>query len=184
MKRLTDILLIIAMSPLLLPLTIVISLILARSGPILHWSPRIGRNGKIIQMPKFRTMLINTPQVASHLLENPNQFITPIGGLLRKSSLDEIPQLWSILKGDMTLIGPRPALFNEYDLIELRNKYGINTLTPGLTGWAQVNGRDKLTVAEKVEFDREYAAKKSFFFDIYILYKTIQYVILGRSITH
>lgn len=184
MKRLFDILLIVLISPILLPLILVISLLVSISGPILYWSVRVGRDGEEFRMPKFRTMVRNTPQLASHLLTNPNQFIAPFGNFLRKSSLDEIPQLWSILKGDMSFVGPRPALFNQDDLIELRKKMGVDALLPGLTGWAQVNGRDELTVDEKVEFDREYAEKKSLFFDMYILYRTIYCVMLRRSISH
>lgn len=184
MKRFCDLLLIVLISPFLLPLIMVISLMVTMSGPVLHWSPRIGKSGKVFMMPKFRSMLENTPQVASHLLENPNQFITPLGSFLRKSSLDEIPQIWSILKGDMTFVGPRPALFNQLDLIELRNKIGVDELIPGITGWAQVNGRDDLTIAEKVRFDQEYAAKRSLYFDMYILCITIKCVIFGRSVLH
>jgi O-antigen biosynthesis protein WbqP len=135
-------------------------------GPAIYWSDRVGRNNYLFKMPKFRTMRIDAPVVATNLLPDVNDFLTPIGSLLRKSSLDELPQLWSIIKGDMSFVGPRPALFNQYDLIKLRTSRDIHHLVPGLTGWAQVNGRDDLSIAKKVKFDTEYLKKKSFIFDL------------------
>lgn len=153
---------------------------LTSKGPVLYWSERIGRNNSIFRMPKFRTMRTDTPQLATHLLADPQRFLTPIGSFLRKSSLDEIPQLWSILKGDMSIVGPRPALFNQEDLVAQRTAVGVHTLTPGLTGWAQVNGRDDLPIPEKVRFDAEYASRQSFVFDLRIIIMTIVKV-FGRS---
>lgn len=149
-------------------------------GPVLYWSDRVGRDNHIFKMPKFRSMRTNTPAVATHLLNNPQSFLTPIGGLLRRSSLDELPQIWSILVGSMSFVGPRPALYNQDDLIGLRTERQVHTLVPGLTGWAQVNGRDELPIIVKVNLDVEYMQKQSFFFDIYILYLTFIKV-LGRD---
>ena len=146
---------------LLFILTIAILIKITSNGPILFWSNRIGKNNTLFKMPKFRTMHLSTPAVATHLLKNPSQYLTPIGSFLRRTSLDEIPQLWCILLGDMSFVGPRPALFNQYDLIKLRAVSGIHRLKPGLTGWAQVNGRDNLSIKEKVVFDKEYMKKKS-----------------------
>ncbi len=153
-------------------------------GPIFYWSQRIGQHNKTFKMPKFRTMKINTPAVATHLLANPAQYLTPFGSFLRKSSLDELPQLWSILKGEMSFVGPRPALFNQADLISLRTQYGVHTLTPGLTGWAQVNGRDELPIPDKVAFDVEYLQRKSFLFDCKILLMTIVKVLGAQQVKH
>lgn len=153
-------------------------------GPIFHMSKRIGKNNITFLMPKFRSMDVNSPQVATHLLENPKDFLTPIGSFLRKSSLDELPQLLSVLKGDMSFVGPRPALFNQYELIELRAKFGVHTLVPGITGWAQINGRDNLTDAEKVNMDAYYLKNHSIFLDIKILFLTFFNVIKLRDITH
>jgi O-antigen biosynthesis protein WbqP len=153
-------------------------------GSILYWSDRIGKNNYIFRMPKFRTMHLTSPTIATHLLKNPSQYLTPIGSFLRKTSLDELPQLWSILVGDMSFVGPRPALFNQYDLIKLRTLKGIHHLKPGLTGWAQVNGRDDLSIAEKVNFDAEYLKKKSFIFDLTILYLTFIKIIRREGIQH
>ena len=152
MKRLFDLCLaLFALLFLALPILLVAVMVrLTSQGSALYWSDRIGRHNKLFKMPKFRSMRVDTPAVATHLLDNPAQFLTPIGSFLRKSSLDELPQLWSILKGDMSFVGPRPALFNQYDLIALRTNYGVHQLTPGLTGWAQINGRDELNIAEKV----------------------------------
>ena len=154
------------------------------SGPALYWSDRIGRHNRIFRMPKFRTMRIDTPAVATHLLDNPNQWLTPIGSFLRKTSLDELPQLWSILKGDMSFVGPRPALFNQDDLIALRTAHGVHALVPGLTGWAQVNGRDELPIEQKVQFDVEYLERQSFGFDLYILWLTALKVITKDGVSH
>ena len=157
---------------------------LTSKGPVLYWSDRVGRHNKIFQMPKFRSMLVGTPAVATHLLTNPSAVLTPIGSFLRKTSLDELPQLWSILKGDMSLVGPRPALFNQYDLISLRTEKGIDVLAPGLTGWAQINGRDEIPIEQKVAFDAEYIAKQSLFFDIKILWLTVLKVIHRDGVSH
>ena len=153
-------------------------------GPIFFCSDRIGKNNIRFKMLKFRTMYLNTPAVATHLLKNPSLYLTPIGSFLRKTSLDEIPQLWNILLGDMSFIGPRPALYNQYNLIELRTSKGVHHLTPGLTGWAQVNGRDDLSIAQKVIFDAEYLKRKSFIFDLKILYLTFIKIIRREGIRH
>ena len=153
-------------------------------GPAHYWGARVGRQNRIFKMPKFRTMRIDTPEVATHLLPDPDRWLTPIGSFLRKTSLDELPQLWSILKGDMSFVGPRPALFNQDDLVALRTERGIYLLTPGLTGWAQVNGRDELTIAEKVDFDAEYLARQSFLFDMRILWLTLVRVISRDAVSH
>jgi len=153
-------------------------------GPILYWSDRVGLQNKIFKMPKFRSMRLGTPAVATHLLVNPQEYLTPIGLLLRKSSLDELPQLWSILVGHMSFVGPRPALFNQYDLIQLRTEKNIHTLLPGLTGWAQVNGRDELSISEKVGLDTEYLQFRSLWFDIKILLLTILKVLHSDAISH
>jgi O-antigen biosynthesis protein WbqP len=151
---------------------------------VLYWSDRIGKNNRIFKMPKFRSMRIDTPAVATHLLGNPAAYLTPIGSFLRKSSLDELPQLWSILKGDMSFVGPRPALFNQDDLIALRTENGVHTLTPGLTGWAQINGRDELAIPDKVKLDTEYLHRRSFFFDIYVLWLTFMKVLRSDGVSH
>ena len=157
---------------------------LTSSGPILFWSDRVGRYNAIFRMPKFRSMRVDTPAVATHLLQNPDQFLTPIGGFLRKSSLDELPQLFSIIRGDMSFVGPRPALFNQDDLIALRTQHGVHELTPGLTGWAQINGRDELPIPQKVALDVEYLQKRSFAFDFKIIFLTAVKVIRRESVTH
>lgn len=157
---------------------------LTSKGPGLYWSDRVGRNSEIFQMPKFRTMQIGTPAVATHLLSNPEQFLTPIGSFLRRSSLDELPQLWSILRGDMSFVGPRPALFNQDDLISLRMHYGVDQLLPGLTGWAQINGRDELPIPEKVQLDIEYMQRQSLWFDMKIIFLTFQKVLKKDGIAH
>ena len=157
---------------------------LTSPGPVLYWSDRIGRNNRIFKMPKFRSMRIDTPAVATHLLENPDQWLTPIGSFLRKSSLDELPQLWSILKGDMSFVGPRPALFNQDDLIALRTRQGVHELMPGLTGWAQVNGRDELPIPQKVQFDVEYFQRRSLVFDLKILWLTALKVLIRDGVSH
>jgi len=153
-------------------------------GPVLYWSDRVGVNNTIFRMPKFRTMHCEAPTVATHLLENYGQYLTPIGAFLRKTSLDELPQIYSILKGDIRLVGPRPALFNQQDLIELRTQTGIHQLLPGLTGWAQINGRDTLSIPEKVKLDQEYLIKRSLFFDLKILWRTVIQVFRRDGITH
>lgn len=167
------------------PIIVIALLIkLTSKGPILYWSKRIGKNNIVFLMPKFRSMLVDTPVVATHLLSDAETYLTPIGSFLRKSSLDELPQLWSILKGDMSFVGPRPALFNQDDLINLRTKEGIHTLTPGLTGWAQVNGRDELPIIEKVAFDKEYMLNQSLILDIKILFRTFFKVLQKEGVIH
>jgi len=153
-------------------------------GPILFWSDRIGQNNRVFQMPKFRSMRIETPAVATHLLQNPDQWLTPIGSFLRRSSLDELPQLWCILKGEMSFVGPRPALFNQDDLISLRTDLGADKLLPGLTGWAQVNGRDELPIPQKVALDLEYMQRQSFLFDLKILWMTALKVLTKDGVSH
>ena len=157
---------------------------LTSPGPALYWSERIGRHNRIFKMPKFRSMRIDTPAVATHLLPNPDQWLTPIGSFLRKSSLDELPQLWSILRGDMSFVGPRPALFNQDDLIALRTEKGVHELVPGLTGWAQVNGRDELPIPQKVQLDVEYLRRQSLFFDLKILWMTALKVKVRDGVSH
>jgi O-antigen biosynthesis protein WbqP len=157
---------------------------LTSKGPILYWSDRVGRRNIIFRMPKFRTMQVGTPAVATHLLSGSNQYLTSVGSFLRKSSLDELPQLWSILVGDMSFVGPRPALFNQYDLIALRTQYGVDKLVPGLTGWAQVNGRDELSIPVKVQYEVEYLQKQSFWFDMKILGLTFLKVVLRAGVSH
>ncbi len=170
---------------LLIPLGIVALCVRLTSwGGVLYWSDRVGRNNQIFKMPKFRSMRIGTPAVATHLLENPDAYLTPIGSFLRKSSLDELPQLWNILRGEMSFVGPRPALFNQYDLIDLRTQSGVHALMPGLTGWAQINGRDELPIPEKVALDVEYLHRQSLLFDIQIMVKTAMKVIRRDGIVH
>lgn len=186
MKRGFD-LLTAAVAALILALPIMILAILVRTtspGPALYWSDRVGRHNRIFRMPKFRSMRIDTPAVATHLLQEPKTWLTPIGSFLRKSSLDELPQLWSILKGDMSFVGPRPALFNQDDLIALRTQYDVHELMPGLTGWAQVNGRDELPISEKVELDAEYLQRQSFCLDLRILWLTIIRVLRRDGVSH
>jgi O-antigen biosynthesis protein WbqP len=165
-------------------LVMTIAVRLTSSGPALYWSDRVGRDNKIFKMPKFRSMRTDTPAVATHLLDNPQSFLTPIGSFLRRSSLDELPQIWSVLVGDMSFVGPRPALYNQDDLIALRTERKVHTLAPGLTGWAQVNGRDELPIPVKVDLDVEYMQKQSFFFDIHILYLTFIKVLRRDGVSH
>lgn len=186
MKRAFDLLLalcagVVLSMPILL---IALCVRLTSPGPVLYWSDRVGRNNKIFQMPKFRSMRVDTPAVATHLLSNPEQYITSIGKFLRKTSLDELPQLYSILKGDMSFVGPRPALFNQDDLIRLRTESGVDKLIPGLTGWAQINGRDDLPIPVKVRLDVEYLHRRTFWFDLVILWKTFIKVVQGDSVSH
>jgi O-antigen biosynthesis protein WbqP len=170
---------------LLVPALAVAAIVLTTSpGPILHWSPRVGRRGRQFQMPKFRTMKVGTPQVATDKLTDPTSRLTPIGGLLRKLSLDEIPQLWSVIKGDMSLVGPRPALFNQHELIAARKARGIDALRPGITGWAQVNGRDDISEWRKVELDEEYLRRRSLWFDLKILWLTVRRVVRRDGVSH
>jgi len=186
MKRLFDLFLAVnAATVLLFPIFMVAILVRVTSkGPALYWSDRVGMNNVIFKMPKFRSMKVDTPAVATHLLENPKSAFTPVGGFLRKSSLDELPQLWCILKGNMSFVGPRPALFNQDDLIALRVGKGIDELMPGLTGWAQVNGRDELPIPQKVDLDAEYLQRQSFLFDIYILWLTFIKVLKRSGVSH
>ena len=186
MKRLFDfILALIASAILLVPIVLVAMAVrLTSKGTALYWSDRVGKDNRIFKMPKFRSMKVDTPAVATHLLQDPKSVLTPIGDFLRKSSLDELPQLWCILKGDMSFVGPRPALFNQDDLIALRTEKGVHQLVPGLTGWAQVNGRDELPIPQKVDLDVEYMHKQSFFFDIYILWLTLIKVIRKDGVSH
>lgn len=170
---------------LLLPiLTVAIAVRLTSRGPALYWSDRVGQDNRIFRMPKFRSMRVGTPAVATHLLSNAQSHLTPIGSFLRKTSLDELPQLWSILKGDMSFVGPRPALFNQDDLIALRTEKGVHRLVPGLTGWAQVNGRDELPIPQKVAFDEEYLRRQSLSFDLFILWRTLVKVLRRDGVSH
>jgi len=157
---------------------------ISSNGPILHWSKRIGQHNKAFLMPKFRTMKINSPDVATHLLENPENYITKVGRFLRKTSLDEIPQLYSVIVGDMTFVGPRPALFNQYDLISLRTENNVHKMVPGITGWAQINGRDDLSIKEKVNFDIEYIKLSSLYFDLKVLLLTLRKIFVKKGISH
>ena len=186
MKKLLDILLSATLLIFfLLPMLFIAFMIfLSSKGPVIFWSERVGKNGILFNMPKFRTMNVDTPQVATHLMKNPDEFFSPIGRFLRQTSLDELPQLFSILMGDMSFVGPRPALFNQKDLIVLRNKDGLSAILPGLTGWAQVNGRDDLSIIEKVSFEVEYMKKKSFWFDLKILWMTFLSVINKKGVSH
>jgi O-antigen biosynthesis protein WbqP len=170
---------------LLLPLLILgLAVRFTSPGPALHWSDRVGRYNRIFKMPKFRSMRVDTPALASHLLGNPSNWLTPIGAFIRESSLDELPQLWSILRGDMSFVGPRPALFNQVDLIELRTGLGVHHLVPGLTGWAQINGRDELSLLQKAKLDAEYLRNQSVMLDIRILIKTVVKILLKKEVSH
>lgn len=185
-KRVFDLLLAFgAIVVLALPLTLVwLAVRMTSRGPALYWSDRVGRNNQLFKMPKFRSMRIGTPAVATHLLVDPVAHLTPIGSFLRRNSLDELPQLWSILKGDMSFIGPRPALFNQDDLIALRTQCGVHELLPGLTGWAQINGRDELAIPEKVQLDFEYLRRKSLWLDLKILWMTFMRVLQRHGVSH
>lgn len=186
MKRPFDLLLGVALGILLLLPVLLVALLvrLTSRGPVLYWSERVGRENVIFRMPKFRSMQMGTPAVATHLLSDPDRYLTPIGSFLRKSSLDELPQLLSIIKGDMSFVGPRPALYNQHDLIELRTRSGVHLLLPGLTGWAQINGRDELPIAQKVALDIEYLQKKSFWLDMKIIFFTAVKVLRRDNVTH
>lgn len=185
-KRIFDMVLCICiLSFLSVPIMLIaLSVKLTSKGPALYWSDRVGINNTIFKMPKFRTMRTDTPPVATHLLSNPDIYMTPIGSFLRKSSLDELPQLWSIIKGDMSFVGPRPALFNQDDLIRLRTEAGVHRIITGITGWAQVNGRDDIPIPLKVEYDKYYLENRSFFFDMRILYMTFLKVLKAEGVTH
>ena len=186
MKRVIDLLLVVVIFSILgVPMILVaISIRLTSKGPILYWSDRVGKNNLTFKMPKFRSMIIETPTLATHLLKEPDSYLSPIGNFLRRSSLDELPQLFSVLQGDMSFVGPRPALFNQNDLINLRTKNGVDKLLPGITGWAQVNGRDKLSIYDKVLLDIEYLKRQSILFDIKILWITFLKVIKRDGLHH
>ena len=186
MKRVIDLGLVLVVGLLLIIPIIIVALMvkLTSKGSILYWSDRVGKDNKIFKMPKFRSMKMDTPAVATHLLKNPKAMLTPIGGFLRRSSLDELPQLWCILKGDMSFVGPRPALFNQDDLIKLRTQQGVDKLIPGLTGWAQINGRDEIPIPQKVALDVEYLNKRSVWFDAYILWRTFVKVVKSDGVSH
>ena len=186
MKRVFDFLMsLVALLVFCLPIFIVLVLVkLTSPGPAIYWSDRIGRYNKVFRMPKFRTMRVDTPVVATHLLSDPRRFLTPIGSFLRRSSLDELPQLWSILSGNMSIVGPRPALYNQADLIALRTKFGVDQVMPGLTGWAQVNGRDELPLSEKVALDHEYVRQQSFALDMKVIVLTLVKVVRRDGVSH
>jgi O-antigen biosynthesis protein WbqP len=186
MKRLFDLFLALTAGVILiLPIMVMAAAVrLTSPGPALYWSERVGRHNRTFRMPKFRSMRIGTPPVATHLLQDPDAWLTPIGAFLRKTSLDELPQLWSILAGDMSFVGPRPALFNQDDLVALRTERGVHELVPGLTGWAQVNGRDELPIPDKVALDVEYLRRRSFLFDLRILWLTAVKVLKREGVSH
>jgi len=186
MKRLFDLIIaVLLLIFLLIPMLVISILIkLTSKGPVFYWSERIGRNNAIFRMPKFRSMRTDTPPVATHLLANPDQYITLVGKWIRKTSLDELPQVFSVLKGDMSFVGPRPALFNQDDLVALRTSKGIHALVPGITGWAQINGRDELPIPVKVDYDLHYLKNRSFVFDLKILMLTLSNVVAGKGVTH
>jgi O-antigen biosynthesis protein WbqP len=185
-KRIFDIAVALPFLLLSLPLLLAVGVFIkvTSKGPVIYWSDRVGRNNRIFRMPKFRSMRIDAPQVATHLLSNSAVYLTPMGSFLRRTSLDELPQLWSVLVGDLSLVGPRPALFNQDDLVALRTERGIHHLVPGLTGWAQVNGRDELPIPVKVQFDYEYLQRRSFQFDIAIIFKTLRKVMAQEGVHH
>jgi len=186
MKYIFDLLLGVVVVLVLVPfmLLVAIAVRLSSKGSALYWSDRVGKNNKIFKMPKFRSMLIDTPAVATHLLNDPDSYLSPIGGFLRSTSLDELPQLFSVLRGDMSFVGPRPALYNQDDLITLRSEKGVDKLTPGITGWAQVNGRDELSIPDKVALDVEYLNRQSFWFDMKILWMTFLKVMNRNGVSH
>lgn len=186
MKRAFDVVFATFLTILLAPVLLLVAALIKATSPgsVLYWSDRVGRNNKIFSMPKFRTMHADTPQVATHLLTDANRHLTSIGPFLRRSSLDEFPQLFSILKGDLSFVGPRPALFNQYDLIEMRTSHGVEKLTPGLTGWAQVNGRDEISIPAKVALDKEYLERRSLLFDLWILALTAKKVVTASGVRH
>jgi O-antigen biosynthesis protein WbqP len=186
MKRLFDIVVVLCALPAIAPLAalVAVAVRVTSPGPVLYWSDRVGAGNRLFRMPKFRTMRVGTPAVATHLLADPRAVLTPCGGFLRATSLDEIPQLWSVLVGDMSLVGPRPALFNQDDLIAGRTEFGLHKLRPGVTGWAQINGRDSISVPEKVTLDADYARRQGFFFDLKILVLTLIRVVSKVDVAH
>ncbi len=185
-KRIFDLSLLLIAAPLLLPAVLLVALVVKGTspGPVLYWSDRVGIDNVIFKMPKFRTMRVGTPAVATHLLQDPEKYVTPVGTFLRKSSLDELPQLWSILLGDMSFVGPRPALFNQDDLVAARTAEGVQRLQPGLTGWAQINGRDELPIPIKVQYDVEYLRNRSLRFDLKVLWLTLLRVVRQSDVSH
>jgi len=185
-KRAFDLAVILATAAPILAVCLIVAILVkvTSPGPVLYWSDRVGAQSRIFRMPKFRTMRTNTPVVATHLLQNPAQWITPIGGFLRSSSLDELPQLLSVLRGDMSLVGPRPALYNQADLVAARRECGVDALPPGITGWAQINGRDELPIPEKVAYDHEYLKRQSFLFDLRIILLTVVNVLQRKGVSH
>lgn len=185
-KRVMDLILatIVALPLLVIAVPVALSVKLSSKGPILYWSERVGRGSKTFRMPKFRTMKTGTPAIATHLMRDARDALTPVGGFLRRTSLDEIPQLWSVLAGDMSLVGPRPALFNQADLIALRREAGVDVLRPGITGWAQINGRDELPIPVKVELDRAYLGRQSLLFDLRIILATVAKLLGDKTVTH
>lgn len=188
-KRFFDVVLVLTSCLLLLPLALITYILVKTTskGPALYWSQRVGVNNQLFSMPKFRSMQVNTPALATHIMNqqaNPNQYLTPVGSFIRKSSLDELPQLWNVLKGDMSIVGPRPALFNQDDLIALRTQHHVHTLKPGITGWAQVNGRDEILIPQKVELDAYYLKHQSFWLDCYIILLTVVKVIKRDNVSH
>lgn len=186
MKRLFDIVLaLVLVAILIVPVVLIAILVkITSEGPALYWSERVGKNNVLFRMPKFRTMRIDAPVVATHLMADPDRYVTPVGRMLRKTSLDELPQLWSILRGEMSFVGPRPALFNQHDLVQLRSQQGVDRLVPGLTGWAQVNGRDDIAIEDKVVLDTEYLRRQSFMFDCEILLRTFAKVARRQGVAH
>ena len=186
MKRCFDLLLAFILSFLLMWLIVLVAIVirLSSKGPVLYWSSRIGIDNQLFKMPKFRTMRVQTPVIATHLMINPKAFLSPVGAFLRRFSLDELPQLFSILKGEMSFVGPRPALFNQDDLITLRTEKGVDKLVPGVTGWAQVNGRDDLSIPEKVDLDVEYLNRQSFWFDLQVIWITLLKVVQSEGVSH
>ena len=186
LKRIFDVVFACSMLVVLSPVfaLVAISIKLTSKGPVLYWSDRVGKDNKIFSMPKFRSMHTETPQVATHLLSGADSYLTPIGALLRRTSLDELPQLMSVVGGDLSIVGPRPALFNQDDLITMRTELGVHRLVPGITGWAQVNGRDELPIPVKVRFDHEYLQRQSFLFDLKIIFLTVSKVLVGEGVQH
>jgi len=185
-KRAVDLLIAaLSMMVLALPIALVAFAVkLTSPGPVLYWSDRVGRHNRIFRMPKFRSMRVDTPVVATHLLQSPERWLTPVGGFLRRTSLDELPQLWSVLVGDMSIVGPRPALYNQDDLVELRTLHGVEMLRPGLTGWAQINGRDEIPIPEKVALDAWYLEHQSLALDLRIILWTAIKVVRKEGVTH
>ena len=186
MPRFIEVIIAIILFIILLPFMFLIgfAVVLTSKGSAIHWSKRVGQNNQLFLMPKFRSMSLEAPQLATHLLKNEKSYITPVGSFIRKTSLDELPQIWSIINGDMSFVGPRPALFNQDDLISLRTNHNIHLLKPGITGWAQINGRDEISIEEKVEWEKEYQSRRTIVFDFYIILKTFQAVLTKKNVSH